>query len=100
MWLFYAVLWVVHPRGMGFGDVVLAGVLGMYLGVLGWGEAFVGTFSASLVGGVVSIGLLATGRANRKTAIPYGPYMIIGCWIGLTAGGAITDWYLDFSGYR
>jgi leader peptidase (prepilin peptidase)/N-methyltransferase len=99
MWLFYAVLWVVHPKGMGFGDVVLAGVLGMYLGVSGWGEAFVGTFSASFVGGAVSLWLLFTGRANRKTAIPYGPYMIIGCWIGLIAGGAITDWYLDFSGY-
>ena len=59
---------------------------------------FVGTFSASLVGGVVSIGLLAAGRAGRKTPIPYGPYMIVGCWVGLVAGGAVTDWYLGFSG--
>jgi leader peptidase (prepilin peptidase)/N-methyltransferase len=98
MWLFYRILHLVNPRGMGYGDVRLAGVLGLYLGWLGYGQAFVGTFSASLVGGVVGIALIAAGRAGRKTEIPYGPYMIVGCWIGILLGGAVTDWYLGFSG--
>ena len=85
---------------MGLGDVKLAGVLGMYLGWFGWGQVFVGTFAASLLGGVVGIALMLAGRAGRKTAIPYGPYMIAGAWLGITVGGAVVDWYLDLSGWR
>jgi leader peptidase (prepilin peptidase)/N-methyltransferase len=100
LWLFYRVLHAIRPDGMGYGDVRLAGVLGLYLGWFGWGQAFFGTFAASLLGGAVGIALMVAGRAGRKTAIPYGPYMIVGAWLGLTVGGAVVDWYLDFSGYR
>lgn len=78
LWLFYFVLRVVYPPGMGFGDVKLAGVLGMYLGYLGWGHLFAGTFLAFLLGGLWSIALLAARRGTLKSAIPFGPFMLAG----------------------
>jgi len=100
LWAFYFLLHVIKPQGMGYGDVKLAGVLGMYLGWLGWGQVALGTFLGFAIGGVVSIGLLVAGRAGRKTQIPFGPYMIAGAWLGLTVGGDVWDWYLSLSGYR
>ena len=78
LWLFYFVLRLVYPPGMGFGDVKLAGVLGMYLGYLGWTHVFAGTFAAFLLGGVWSIVLLASRRGTLKSAIPFGPFMLAG----------------------
>jgi leader peptidase (prepilin peptidase)/N-methyltransferase len=78
LWAFYFVLRLVYPPGMGFGDVKLAGVLGMYLGYLGWGHIFAGTFAAFLLGGLWSIALLAARRGTLKSSIPFGPFMLAG----------------------
>lgn len=78
LWLFYFILRTVYPPGMGFGDVKLAGVLGMYLGYLGWGHVFAGTFAAFLLGGLWSLGLLAARRGTLKSDIPFGPFMLAG----------------------
>jgi leader peptidase (prepilin peptidase) / N-methyltransferase len=95
LWLFYFALILAYPAGMGFGDVKLAGVLGLYLGWFGWQYALIGTFLAFLVGAVVGVALMASGRATRKTAIPFGPYMLIGAFLALAAGSTIADWYLS-----
>lgn len=78
LWLFYFLLHAVYPPGMGFGDVKLAGVLGMYLGFLGWGHVMAGTFAAFLLGGLWSLGLLAMRRGTLQSAIPFGPFMLAG----------------------
>lgn len=78
LWLFYFVLRLVYPPGMGFGDVKLAGVLGIYLGYLGWSHIFAGTFAAFLFGGLWSLGLLAARRGTLKSDIPFGPFMLAG----------------------
>ncbi|WP_285248282.1 A24 family peptidase [Pseudarthrobacter sp. efr-133-R2A-89] len=78
LWLFYFVLRLAYPPGMGFGDVKLAGVLGMYLGYLSWGHLFAGTFLAFLLGGLWSLALLAARRGTLKSAIPFGPFMLAG----------------------
>ncbi|MFD5277212.1 prepilin peptidase [Pseudarthrobacter sp. NPDC058362] len=78
LWLFYFVLRLVYPPGMGFGDVKLAGVLGMYLGYLGWSHLFAGTFLAFLLGGLWSLALLASRRGSLKSDIPFGPFMLAG----------------------
>lgn len=78
LWAFYFVLRMVYPPGMGFGDVKLAGVLGMYLGYLGWGHVFAGTFAAFLLGGLWSMALLAARRGTLKSSIPFGPFMLAG----------------------
>ncbi len=78
LWLFYFLLHAVYPPGMGFGDVKLAGVLGMYLGFLGWGHVMAGTFAAFLLGGLWSLGVLASRRGTLQSAIPFGPFMLAG----------------------
>ncbi|MEO3932455.1 A24 family peptidase [Micrococcaceae bacterium Sec7.4] len=78
LWLFYFLLRAAYPPGMGFGDVKLAGVLGMYLGFLGWPHVFAGTFAAFLFGGLWSLGLLVSRRGNLKSSIPFGPFMLAG----------------------
>ena len=98
LYTFYFVLVLVYPSGMGFGDVKLAGVLGMYLGWLGWGELVVGAFLAFLVGGIVGGALMVSGKAGRKTKIPFGPYMLVGAFGGIFFGDALVGWYLDTMG--
>jgi leader peptidase (prepilin peptidase)/N-methyltransferase len=78
LWLFYFLLRAVYPPGMGFGDVKLAGVLGMYLGFLGWPHVVAGTAAAFVFGGLWSLGLLAARRGTLKSSIPFGPFMLAG----------------------
>ncbi|ROQ37388.1 leader peptidase (prepilin peptidase)/N-methyltransferase [Frondihabitans sp. PhB188] len=96
--LFYALAWFFYPAGMGFGDVTLAGVLGLFLGWLGWGPLAVGAFSAFLFGGVFSIALIALKRIGRKGGIPFGPWMLVGAWVGVFVGPAVWHGYLSLLG--
>lgn len=95
MYGFYLLLRLARPGGMGGGDVKLAGVIGLYLGWLGWGALAVGAFAAFLYGGVFGIVLMLLRRAGRKTAIPFGPWMILGAWTGVFTGEAVGRWYVN-----
>ena len=94
----YLLMALLYPGGMGLGDVKLAGVLGLYLGWLGWGPLVVGAFSAFLLGGLFSLVLILTRRANRKSGIPFGPWMLAGAWLGIFGGEAIATGYLSLFG--
>ncbi|MGU3643973.1 prepilin peptidase [Microbacterium sp. C23T] len=95
LYLLYFLMRAVRPGGMGGGDVKLAGVIGIYLGWLGWGALAVGAFAGFLYGGVFGIVLMLLRRAGRKTAIPFGPWMILGAWTGVFAGEAVGRWYVN-----
>ncbi|SEM88680.1 prepilin peptidase [Cryobacterium sp. TMT1-3] len=94
----YLALALVRPGGMGLGDVKLAGVLGLYLGWLGWGALFVGAFGAFLLGGVFGLLLMASRKAGRKSSIPFGPWMLLGAWLGIFAGDQLATGYLALFG--
>ena len=81
----YLVLALVSPGGggLGFGDVKLAGVLGLLLGWLGWSPVIVSAFAAFVAGGVTALLLLLVGRASRSSHIAFGPSMILGAWVAL-----------------
>lgn len=98
LWVFYFVLVLIYPAGMGFGDVKLAGVLGLYLGWLGWPELVVGAMAGFTLGGVLSLLLLAAKVVTRKSMLPYGPFMLAGAWLAVAVGEPVTRWYLGTAG--
>jgi leader peptidase (prepilin peptidase)/N-methyltransferase len=98
LFAFYLALALAYPRGMGLGDVKLAGVLGMFLGWFGWSELIVGAFAAFLLGGAYSIVLLATRRVDRGGGVPFGPWMLAGAWVGIALGAPIAQIYLTSVG--
>jgi leader peptidase (prepilin peptidase)/N-methyltransferase len=95
---FYFLLAFAYPAGMGFGDVKLAGVLGLYLGYLGWTEVAAGLFLGFLLGGAFGALALLLRRASRKTQVPYGPFMVLGAFVAIWAGHALGALYLGLSG--
>ncbi|MDT0301132.1 A24 family peptidase [Streptomonospora wellingtoniae] len=82
----YWLLWFVHPAGMGWGDVKIAGLIGLYLGWAGPGAVAAGTFAAFAASAAYGVALLALRRATRRTQIPFGPFMIGGALAVLLAG--------------
>jgi leader peptidase (prepilin peptidase)/N-methyltransferase len=81
------VIWFVYPRGMGFGDVRFEILLGMLTGWISRGTVAAGFFLAFLLGGVLSIVLLVTRVRGRKDAIPFGPWLALGCVVAVLWSG-------------
>jgi leader peptidase (prepilin peptidase)/N-methyltransferase len=91
--LFLFVAALAYPRGMGMGDVKLAGMLGLYLGSAVAPAMLASFLSGSVVGGVI---IARKGAAEgRKTAVPFGPFLALGALVGLFVGPDIVDWYRD-----
>ena len=76
----------IAPAALGLGDVKLLGLLGLLLGWFGWGVLLAGVFLGLLTGAVVSLALLATRRAGWRTALPFGPPLLVGAVLALALG--------------
>ncbi|MGQ0846233.1 MAG: prepilin peptidase [Sporichthyaceae bacterium] len=95
----YGGLWFgTGGRGMGLGDVVLAPSLGLALGWLGWGPSLVGLLAGFTTGALVGVAMIAAGRAKRRTALPFGPFMLTGAAVGIFVGSTIWGGYLSLVG--
>jgi leader peptidase (prepilin peptidase) / N-methyltransferase len=68
----------VSPRSFGYGDARLGGVLGLYLGFHSWAAVYYGILGGFVLGAGVAIVLLAARRATCKTAIAFGPMLVLG----------------------
>ncbi|MDP9346665.1 MAG: prepilin peptidase, partial [Actinomycetota bacterium] len=89
---FFFLAALAYPRGMGMGDVKLAGVMGLYLG-----RAVAPAIFIALIAGVLAgVAIIARKGAaeGRRTAVPFGPFLALGAVIALFAGDALVDAYL------
>jgi leader peptidase (prepilin peptidase)/N-methyltransferase len=94
---YFAVLFIlalVVKGGLGFGDVKLAFVIGVFSGYLSLGHVLVTGIGSFLIGGFVAAFLLITRKSGRKDAIPFGPFMTTAAVVTVFIGQAIIDWYL------
>lgn len=95
MFVFYLALATLRPADLGLGDVKLAAVIGLLLGWAGWSAVILGAFLAFLLGGLAGIVMIVIGKAGRRTAIPFGPPMLVGALLALVWGQLMLDAYLD-----
>jgi len=82
--------WLISPQGLGLGDVKLLGLIGLVLGWLGWGVLVAGVFLGLVAGSVVSLVLVAARRTRWRTALPFGPPLLLGAVlaVGIAAVGS------------
>ncbi|MFL5846981.1 MAG: prepilin peptidase [Solirubrobacteraceae bacterium] len=90
---FFLLAAMAYPRGMGMGDIKLAGVMGLCLGRAAAPAVMVALITGVLVGGLIIARLGA--KEGRKTKVPFGPFLAVGAVFALFAGDAIVDWYRD-----
>lgn len=88
------ILALIARGALGFGDVKLALLIGLFTGYLGWGYVIIAGVGGFILGGVISLLLIVTRRANRKDSIPFGPFMTAGGIIAVIWGESIINWYL------
>ncbi len=99
----YLTLWSVFQlfklftgkEGMGYGDFKLAAALGAWLG---WQMLPLIVVLSALVGAVVGILMLVSGRQGRDKPLPFGPFLAGAAWVALLWGDAIVERYLRLSG--
>ncbi len=91
----YFSIWFVAPKGMGFGDVKLSGLLGLATGWVGYGAGVVGFFGGFVLGAFISVGLILFRGAGRKTKVPFGPFMLAGALLAVLVGQDLADAYLS-----
>lgn len=82
---------LVSRGGMGWGDVKLAALIGL---ATGFPLVFVAIIMAAILGGIVAVVLLATGRRGRREMIPFGPFLAVAAMVTLLWGNNILGWYL------
>lgn len=86
---------VISKDGMGGGDIKLAAVMGLYLGLK---PVAVALLLAFMLGGVIGLALLVTGKKGPKDAVPFGPFLALGALFTSFAGDRIIAWYAGFRG--
>lgn len=96
--LIYLGLALIRPGGMGLGDVKLAALVGLHLGWFGWAALAVGVIATFLLGGLFGLILLVSGRAGRNSKVPFGPWILLGGWLGIITGPSLMTLYLGSLG--
>ena len=95
----YLILWSIYhlfrlmtgKEGMGYGDFKLLAAMGAWMG---WQFLPLVILMSSVVGAVVGIALMASGRLQRDKPMPFGPFIAAAGWITLIWGERILDYYL------
>lgn len=91
---FIFLILITHGKGMGWGDIKYVLFLGLSLG---FPKAVVGVFLAFLIGAIISLFLISCGKRRFGQTIPFGPFLSLGAYFGLTWGENFLNWYLTLS---
>ena len=91
---FLAIVLVSRGRWMGVGDVKLAFLMGL---LLGFPNILVALFLSFLIGAIIGVGLLISGRKTLKSEVPFGPFLVTGTFIALFWGQTIISCYLQLT---
>ena len=89
---FAAIVLVSRGKWMGIGDIKLAFLMGL---ILGWPNIFVALSLAFLIGAIIGVGLIISGRKKMKSEVPLGPFLIIGTFLTMFFWNEIMSWYLN-----
>lgn len=90
----YLVLWLISKgQWIGFGDVKLGFALALLLG--DWRYAFIALFAANVIGCLIVIPGMVSGKLTRKTRVPFGPLLILGMLIAAWWGTPLLTWYFS-----
>jgi leader peptidase (prepilin peptidase)/N-methyltransferase len=82
---------IVLPReAMGLGDVKFMGAIGAFLG---WKAVIFSLMGSSIVGSIVGIGLIATGKRSWSARLPYGPYIAFAAAVWIFGGKELVSWW-------
>lgn len=95
--LVFFTIWWILPRSMGFGDVRLAGLIGVGLGWLGFRQLYLGFLVACVVGVVIGVLKMAVQGTGRKTALPFGPALAVGAVVGVLWGGYLANAWIHLA---
>ncbi len=82
---------VSKGKWIGGGDLRIGALMGV---LLGWQAVILGLFAGYLIGAITSLGLLMSPKFNRKSMIPFGPFLVIGTYLAFFYGSGIIEWYL------
>lgn len=92
--LAYIALWYFSKgKWLGSGDIRIVAVMGLLLVPA---QLIVGLFVAYLVGAIYAVYVLRRAKNKKGIRVPFGPFLIIGLYIGLLWGTQISNWYLSF----
>src|SRR5262249_1622523 len=100
LYVLFLLLALASPGALGFGDVKLAGLLGLYLGYLDAGRLAVGLATGVLLGALAAVALVAARRAGWRSELAYGPALLAGSVLAVGVGQPLVDAYLGASGLR
>ena len=90
---FLTLVLISHEKWLGWGDVKLAFLMGLFLG---WPKILVALFLAFFIGAIVGVALIILAKKTLKSEIPFGPFLVSGTFLALFFGQKILDWYLNF----
>lgn len=88
--LILLIIYIVSGGGIGMGDVKLMAAAGLYMG---WKLTLCSLLMGSVIGGIAGVIILISGRGKLKTAIPFGPFLVLGILISILYGDILIDWY-------
>jgi leader peptidase (prepilin peptidase)/N-methyltransferase len=100
----YLVLWTIYhlfrlltgKEGMGYGDFKLLAALGAWMG---WQMLPLVVLLSSVVGAIVGLALMGTGKLQRDKPMPFGPFIAAAGWIALIWGERILNFYARSGGF-